>query len=91
MPILSPTETLERHIDQNGIPPGARKLAQFQQALRLRGTPPLYSQDGQGDARLLADDCLEIPTRERQADSGFDADDLCHPGSAVEHGEPALD
>ena len=53
MPILSPTETLERHIDQNGVLPGPQKLAQFQQALRLRGTPPFYSQDGQGDEAIV--------------------------------------
>ncbi len=53
MPILSPTETLERHIDQNGVLPGPQKLAQFQQALRLRDTPPLYSQDGRGDEAIV--------------------------------------
>ena len=53
MPILSPTETLERHINQNGVLPGPQKLAQFQQALHLRGTPPLYSQDGQGDEAIV--------------------------------------
>ena len=53
MPILSPTETLERHIDQNGVLPGPQKLAQFQQALRLRGTPPLYSQDGEGGEAIV--------------------------------------
>src|SRR6266487_5652898 len=53
MPILNPTETLERHINQNGVLPGSQKLAQFQQALRLRGTPPLYSQDGQGDEAIV--------------------------------------
>ena len=53
MPILSPTETLERHINQNGVLPGPQKLAQFQQALRLRDTPPLYSQDGRGDEAIV--------------------------------------
>ena len=53
MPILSPTETLERHINQNGVLPGPQKLAQFQQALRLRDTPPLYSQDGRGDEAVV--------------------------------------
>lgn len=43
------TETLERHINQNGVKPGARKLAQLKQAFELRGVPKLYSQDGKGD------------------------------------------
>ncbi len=33
---------------QNGVRPGRRKLAQFQEALRIRQTPALYSQDGKG-------------------------------------------
>lgn len=33
---------------QNGIKPGATKLAQFKEALKVRQTPPLYSQDGKG-------------------------------------------
>jgi len=53
MPKLNPAETLERHIDQNGVLPGPQKLAQFQQALRLRDTPPLYSQDGLGDEAIV--------------------------------------
>jgi len=47
--VLLPTETLERHIRQNGVLPGPRKLAQFKEALTLRGTPPLYSQDEKGE------------------------------------------
>src|SRR5260221_2855889 len=43
-----PAETLERYINQNGVRPGPQKLAQFKEALRLRGTPPLCSQDGKG-------------------------------------------
>lgn len=49
MATLLPTETLERHIKQNGVRPGPQKLAQFKKALSLRGTPPLYSQDEKGD------------------------------------------
>ena len=49
MPTLLPTETLERHINQNGVLPGPEKLAQFKQALALRGTPGLYSQEDKGD------------------------------------------
>jgi hypothetical protein len=49
MPRLLPTKTLERHINQNGVPPGPQKLAQFKQALAMRGTPPLYSQEAKGD------------------------------------------
>lgn len=45
---ISPNETLDRHINQNGVWPGTKKLEQFKQALALRGTPPLYSQDGKG-------------------------------------------
>lgn len=56
-----PDETLASAIDryyprrkgygwryQNGVKPGEAKLAQFREVLRLRGTPPLYSQDGKG-------------------------------------------
>jgi hypothetical protein len=35
---------------QNGIKPGSTKLAQFQEALKARQTPALYSQDGKGMA-----------------------------------------
>lgn len=49
MAILQPTETLERHIKQNGVRPGLQKLAQFKAALSLRGTPFLYSQDEKGE------------------------------------------
>lgn len=47
--ILLETETLEKHINQNGVRPGATKLLQFRWALRLRGTPKIYTQDGLGD------------------------------------------
>lgn len=40
---------MERHINQNGVKPGTRKLTQFKQALQLHGVPKLYSQDGKGD------------------------------------------
>jgi hypothetical protein len=33
---------------QNGITPGPQKLAQFQEALRIRETPAIYTNDGQG-------------------------------------------
>lgn len=33
---------------QNGVKPGEAKLAQFREVLRLRGTPPLYAQEGKG-------------------------------------------
>ena len=52
MPTLLPTETLERHINQNGVLPGPQKLAQFKQALTLRGTPLLYSQEDKGDEAI---------------------------------------
>lgn len=51
--VISPTEPLSDYLSQNGVRPGPRKLAQFQQALRLRGTPALYTQDGKGDAALV--------------------------------------
>lgn len=49
--ILQPTEPLYdyRDFDQTGLPPGERKLRMFQAALRARGTPALYTQDGRGD------------------------------------------
>jgi hypothetical protein len=46
--LLLPTESLMDYINQNGVRPGPVKLAQFRAALSLRGTPPLYSQDGKG-------------------------------------------
>lgn len=42
-------QVLHPHINQNGVRPGPRKLAQFIQAMKLRKTPKLYSQDGKGD------------------------------------------
>jgi|GEM_PF-2595169 hypothetical protein len=33
---------------QDGVRPGAKKLAQFREALKVRNTGPLMSQDGQG-------------------------------------------
>jgi hypothetical protein len=47
--ILLPTETLVSHINQSGVRPGLRKLAQFRKALGLRGTPPLGSQEEKED------------------------------------------
>ncbi|SRR6266404_1959087 len=51
------TETLERHINQNGVRPGPRKLEQFKKALLLRGTPQLGSQDDKGKEALV---CVKI-------------------------------
>ena len=51
--ILKPEEFLADYINQRGVRPGPRKLAQFQAALRARGTPPLYSQDGKGDDAII--------------------------------------
>jgi hypothetical protein len=53
MPKLSPTETLEHHIDQNGVVPGPRKLAQFKEALTLRDTPALYAQEGKSENTIV--------------------------------------
>ena len=50
---LLPAEPLADYIDQLGIGPGPVKLAQFQAALKLRGTPALYAQNGQGDAAVV--------------------------------------
>jgi len=52
MAVLLPTETLERHINQSGVRPGPKKLAQFKEALRLRATPPLYAQEDKGDEAI---------------------------------------
>jgi hypothetical protein len=46
---ISPEEPLSNYLNQNGVGPGLRKLEQFRTALRIRGTPPLYSQEGKGD------------------------------------------
>lgn len=52
---IRPDEPLWNYINQNGVGPGPRKLAQFQTALRIHGTPPLYAQDGKGeDATVYA-------------------------------------
>jgi Protein of unknown function (DUF2958) len=50
---ISNNETLVDYINQNGVRPGPRKLAQFKQALALRNTPKLYSQDGKGDEAIV--------------------------------------
>ena len=42
---LSHDEPLHGHILQAGAMPGEERLAVFQEALRLRNTPPLYSQE----------------------------------------------
>jgi len=46
---LNDNQVLYPHINQNGVRPGPRKLAQFIQAMKLRNVPKLYSQDGKGD------------------------------------------
>lgn len=51
--ILATNESLADYINQNGIRPGPRKLEQFRQALSLRNTPMLYSQDGKGDDAVV--------------------------------------
>ncbi len=40
-------------INQNGVKPGPRKLAQFKQALTITNTPKLYTQEGKGDAATV--------------------------------------
>jgi len=45
---IRPDEPLSDYISQNGVGPGLRKLEQFRTALRIRGTPALYSQEGRG-------------------------------------------
>ncbi len=42
---LPPDEPLQGHLLQSGTVPGETRLAVFQEALRLRNTPPLYSQE----------------------------------------------
>jgi hypothetical protein len=51
--IIRPDEPLSDYISQNGVRPGPRKLIQFQTALRIRGAPPLYSQEGKGDEAVV--------------------------------------
>lgn len=46
-------ETGKPFINQNGVKPGLTKLQQFRQALKLRGTPPLYSQEELGDDAIV--------------------------------------
>jgi hypothetical protein len=53
MTVLDPAIPLREHICQDGVRPGPRKLAQFRQALQLRNTPALYSQEGQGDQAIV--------------------------------------
>jgi hypothetical protein len=38
---------------QNGVKPGAKKLAQFREVLELTGTPKLYAQEGLGDEAIV--------------------------------------
>lgn len=52
MKTLPPSELLQGHIKQGGVLPGPRKLAQFKEALSLRGTPPFFGQAGQGDEAI---------------------------------------
>jgi Protein of unknown function (DUF2958) len=47
------SEPLDRHINQNGVPPGPRKLAQFKAALTLRDTPALNAQEGKEDDAIV--------------------------------------
>lgn len=47
------TETLSKHINQNGVRPGFRKFIQFQLALSLRNVPKLYEQDGKGEDAMV--------------------------------------
>ena len=42
---LPPDEPLQGHLHQSGTIPGETRLTVFQEALRLRNTPPLYSQE----------------------------------------------
>jgi hypothetical protein len=44
---------LIKHINQNGVRPGKRKLEQFKLACALRNTPALYKQDGKGDEAII--------------------------------------
>jgi hypothetical protein len=47
-------ESLALYIDQVGVEPGERKFEQFQNALRLRGAPPLYAQENIEEVDVLA-------------------------------------
>lgn len=47
------TEPLSRHINQNGVGPGAVKMVQFGLACVMRGMPALYKQDGKGDDAIV--------------------------------------
>jgi len=38
---------------QNGVKPGAKKLAQFREVLELTGTPKLYTQEDKGDEAMV--------------------------------------
>jgi hypothetical protein len=53
MKTLKPTETLDRHIRQNGITTGPRKLEIFKRALALRGTPAMHSQENTEDPTVF--------------------------------------
>lgn len=41
------------YIDQRGVRPGAEKLALLKEALALRKTPGLYTQNGKGDEAIV--------------------------------------
>jgi len=77
MKTIPATETLSRHINQNGVKPGIKKFNQFVEALNLRGTPKLYSQDGKGGLAIAHVKFFNPCGGETWYASEFDGQDLC--------------
>ena len=77
MKTIPATETLSIHINQNGVRPGIKKFNQFTKALQLRGTPPLYSQDGKGDKAIAHVKFFNPCGNEKWYATEFDGQDLC--------------
>jgi hypothetical protein len=77
MKTIPANESLSRHINQNGVKPGIKKFNQFVEAMKLRGVPALYSQDGQGEKAIahvkLFDPCGSFTWYLTE----FDGSDLC--------------
>ena len=77
MKTIPATETLSRHINQNGVRPGVKKFNQFVQAMQLRGTPKLYSQDGKGEKAIAHVKFFDPSGSWTWYASEFDGSDQC--------------
>ena len=77
MNTIPSTETLDSYINQNGVKPGVAKLDQFVKALKLRGTPKLYAQDGNGGKAIAYVKFFDPTGSWTWYATEFDGYDLC--------------